>query len=176
MDLWGRLAGIAISKRYALGTRSANYATALPSTLTKKPLLLASLAPEALKKRNELVGQGDLRPPKGQRSPCSRRARVEKSGHLESCLAYEASRPTIGGPQTATERSEKRSWWPMFGRYVSDVRRWAGLRPPGPSPCPYSPKCLERLSGNSVSDASTRLDRSPATRKYGLLASLYWPV
>src|SRR5919107_526706 len=154
MDLWGRLAGIAISKRYALGTRSANYATALPSTLTnnrldKKAVALSIASSGGPEKRNELVGQGDLRPPKGQRSPCSRRARVEKSGHLESCLAYEASRPTIGGPQTATERSEKRSWWPMFGRYVSDVRRWAGLRPPGPSPCPYSLECLERLSGKS---------------------------
>ena len=57
MDLWGRLAGIAISKRYALGTRSANYATALPSTLTNKPLLLASLAPEALKKEMSLLGK-----------------------------------------------------------------------------------------------------------------------
>src|SRR5215217_8668735 len=35
---------------------------------------------------------------------------------------------------------------------------------------------LERLSGKWVGEVSTRLDRSPATRKYGLLAPLCWPV
>src|SRR5215217_4077911 len=35
---------------------------------------------------------------------------------------------------------------------------------------------LERLSGKWVGEVSTRLDRSPATRKYGLLAPLCWPL
>src|SRR5215208_3549042 len=38
-----------------------------------------------------------------------------------------------------------------------------------------SPKCVERLYGKSVGGASTRLDRSPTTRKYGLFTPLRGP-
>src|SRR5215208_3536281 len=39
----------------------------------------------------------------------------------------------------------------------------------------YSPNLVERLSGKSVGGASTRLDRSPTTRKYGLFTPLRGP-